>query len=114
MWEHLSGALPTEMIFYLLRSIGSEYLIRDSFPDSRPILSYPRLNRLEIIVKWLQVSVGECYRQTFQINNPICVQGFGSERPSDLYDRFQGELLELKEALPHRRLRRLQPERITS
>ena len=107
MWEHLSGALPTEMIFYLLRSIGSEYLIRDFFPESR-------LNRLEIIVKWLQVSVGECYRQTFQINNPICVQGFGSERPSDLYDRFQGELLELKEALPHRRLRRLQPERITS
>ena len=54
---------------------------------------------LEIIVKWLQVSVSECNRQTPQTKNPICAQGLGSERPSDLYDRFRDELLEHKEAL---------------
>jgi len=73
LWEHLSRALPTEMIFYLLRSICSERFICEYSAESN-------LNRLEIIVKWLQ--------------------GLGSERPSDLYDRFQGELLQHKKALP--------------
>ena len=43
---HLSRALPTEMIFYLLRSIRSERLMNRS-PDLK----------LEIIINWLQVSV---------------------------------------------------------
>ena len=64
--EHLSRALPTEMIFYLLRSIRSEYLIRDYSAQSM-------LDILEIIVEWLQVSVSECYRQIPQTKNPICV-----------------------------------------
>ena len=56
--EHLSHALPTEMIFDLLRSIPSERLTVN--------LSYPILicdyseelmaDILEIIIKWLQVS----------------------------------------------------------
>ena len=44
------------MIFYLLRSIPSGFLIRDCSPELR-------LNTVEIIVKWLQVSVSECIRQ---------------------------------------------------
>ena len=91
--EHISNALPTEMIFYLLRSVPSQSLIyhyRDSFIKSD-------LRTLEIIIKWLQVSVTECNRQTPQTKNLICVlQELGSERPSDLYDRFQGELLRYK------------------
>ena len=61
-------------------------------------MSLPRklLDILEIIIKWLQVSVNEHIRQTIETKNPICFQGLGSERPSDLYDRFQGELLRLK------------------
>ena len=52
--EHISHALPTKMIFYLLRSIRSEWLMpvavgRDSM-----------LYTLEIVIKWLQVSVSEC------------------------------------------------------
>ena len=47
--EHLCHALPTEMIFNLLRSIPSHRLI--------PVYSRKlRLDILEIIVKWLQVS----------------------------------------------------------
>jgi len=64
--EHLSHALPTETIFSLLRLIRSEWLIPDS---SEEFLR----DTLKIIIEWLQ--------------------GLGSERPSDLYDRFQGELL---------------------
>jgi len=67
--EHLSRALPTEMIFYLLRSIRSEHLTA-RFPGKS------KLDTLEVIVKWLQ--------------------GLGSERPSDLYDRFQTEILQYK------------------
>ena len=52
--KHISHALPTEMIFYLLQSIRPEWLIpvavgRDSM-----------LYTLEIVIKWLQVSVSEC------------------------------------------------------
>ena len=50
--EHLSRALPTKRIFYLLRSIDSECLIRDRFAELK-------LDALEIIIKWLQVSVSE-------------------------------------------------------
>ena len=49
LWDHLSRALPTEMIFDLLRSIRSERLIHDDY----------MLDTLEIIIKWLQVSVSE-------------------------------------------------------
>jgi len=73
-WEHLSRALPTEMIFFLLRSIRSECLIHRYSGELM-------LDILEIIIKWLE--------------------GLGSERPSDLYDRFQAELV------PHKTLPQL-------
>ena len=65
-WEHLSHALPTEMIFDLLRTIPSDRHFRHYSTKLK-------LNTLEFIVKWLQVSVSECYRQTPQTKNPICV-----------------------------------------
>ena len=61
--EHLSRALPTEKIFYLLRSIRSECLLREYSAELM-------FDTLEIIVKWLQVSVCICTPQT---KNPICV-----------------------------------------
>ena len=66
--EHISRALPTEMIVYLLRSIRSECLIRDYSTGAM-------LHMLEIIVTWLQVSVSECQcnRQTPQTKNQIFV-----------------------------------------
>ena len=82
------------MIFYHLRSIHSDSLIRDYSAELM-------LDTLEIIIKWLQVSVSKCNRQTSHTKNPTCVQGLGSERPSDLYDRFQRELLlHKKKVLP--------------
>ena len=93
--EHISRSLPTEMVFYLLRSIPSEFLIRASYNSKEK-----KIDTLEIIVKWLQVSANECNRQTLQTKNLICVQGLGSERPSDLYNRFQRELLQYKGAIP--------------
>ena len=51
--EHFCRALPTEMFFYLLRSIPSVRLIHDYSVESM-------LDMLEIIIKWLQVSVSEC------------------------------------------------------
>ena len=88
LWEHLSRALPTEMIFHQLRSIHSDRLVRDNSVELM-------LDTLDIIIKWLQVSV------RMQLTKPLrlksdCVQGLGSERPSDLYGRFQGELLRYK------------------
>ena len=79
------------MIFYVLRSIPSDSLVRDSDYSTEVILDV-----LEIIIKWLQVS---CNRPTLpsQIKILICVQGLGSsKRPSDLYDRFEGDLLRHK------------------
>jgi hypothetical protein len=67
--EHLSRALPTEMIFYLLGSIHSECLIGDYSTGSM-------LDMLEIIVTWLEVSVSECNRRQtphWQTKNSICV-----------------------------------------
>ena len=58
--EHISRALPTEKIFHLLQSIPSERLKR--FPTE---LEY---HTLEIIFKWLEVSVSECNRPTPQTN----------------------------------------------
>jgi hypothetical protein len=52
--EHLSRALPTEKIFYLLRSICSERLKRDYSAELMPD------STLDIVIKWLQVSVSEC------------------------------------------------------
>ena len=54
--EHISRALPTEMIFHLLQSIPSERLLR--FPGES------EYHTLEIIIKWLEISVSECNRQT--------------------------------------------------
>jgi hypothetical protein len=51
---HISHALPTEMIFTLLRSIPSSLLYRAS--DYSRELSM-RIEMLETITKWLQVSV---------------------------------------------------------
>jgi len=48
--EHISRALPTEMIIYLLRSIYTLFLARDGTTESM-------INSLDIIVKWLEVSV---------------------------------------------------------
>ena len=52
--EHLSRALPTEMIFCLLRSIHPEHLIRGDPPSDELML-----DTLMIIYMWLQVSVSE-------------------------------------------------------
>ena len=52
------------MIFYVLRSIPSDRLIRIESEKSM-------LDALEIILNWLQVSVSDCNRQTLQIK--ICV-----------------------------------------
>ena len=96
------------MIFCQLRSINSYRLIPDLSAESM-------LDMVEIIVKWLQVSVSKCNWQTSHTKNPTCVQGLGSERPSDLYDRFQRELLlHKKKVLSQRWLRSLRFERITS
>jgi hypothetical protein len=52
--EHLSHALPTDMIFYLLQSIDLHRLqLHDYSLKSM-------LDLLEIIIKWLEVSVGVC------------------------------------------------------
>ena len=64
--EHLSRALPTEKIFYLLRSIRSDCLMRD-------YTAKMKLATLEIIIKWLQVSVSECSRQTLGLNFDLCL-----------------------------------------
>ena len=56
--EHISRSLPTEMIFHLLQSIPSESLIR--LPGESDY------HTLEIIIKWLEVSVSECNPQTLQ------------------------------------------------
>ena len=63
LWDHLSRALPTEMIFGLLRSIRSERLIHDDY----------MLDTLEIIIKWLQVSVSEWNWQPSQTKIDLCL-----------------------------------------
>ena len=50
--EHLAHALPTEMIFNLLGSIRTGCLIHDYSTDLM-------FDTLDIIIKWLQVSVSE-------------------------------------------------------
>ena len=55
--EHLSRALPTDMIFYLLRLIYSDHHISDNSAEGISML-----DTLEIIFKWLQVGVTECNR----------------------------------------------------
>ena len=61
--EHISHALPTEMIFYLLRSISSEILtycpLFVMWKSDRKPGRKSKLDTLEIIIKWLQVSVSE-------------------------------------------------------
>ena len=66
--DHLSGALPTEKIFDLLRkSIFSRSLMRNCTAELR-------LDMLKDIIKWLEVSFRESNRQleTPLTNNPIC------------------------------------------
>ena len=63
--KHLPLALPTGLIFYLLGKIRSERLVR-LYSEG------PMLDMLEIIIKWLQVSVSEHIRQTLPTKNPIC------------------------------------------
>ena len=53
--EHISRALPTEMIFYLLHSTPLNLLLRP-YDYSRKL----KLGTLEIITNWLQVSIIEC------------------------------------------------------
>ena len=69
------------MIFDLLRSIPSRALVRDYSAKS---------DLLEVIIKWLEVSVSIYGQRTKSL---ICVQELGPERPSDLYNRFQGEMV---------------------
>ena len=45
------------MIFYMLRSIRSEFLIRDYSVELKLGL---KLDTLEVIIEWLQVSISEC------------------------------------------------------
>ena len=69
------------MVFDLLRTIPSRALVGDYSG---------KLDLLEIITKWLKVSVSVYGQRT---KNLICVQELGPERPSKLYDRFQGECM---------------------
>ena len=64
--EHLNHAIPTEAILRQLQSINLDHLVRDYSAELM-------LDTLEIIIKWLQVSVSECNWQTPQTKNPICV-----------------------------------------
>ena len=63
---HISRALPTEMILYLLRSSRSEFLICRLSRESN-------IDTLKIIIMWLQVSDIECEGQNPQTKIPICV-----------------------------------------
>ena len=63
--EHISHALPTEMIFYLLRAIPLKLLLLRHDYDFHYFQELD-LDTLEIIIKWLQVSVSECNLQTPQ------------------------------------------------
>ena len=68
-WKHLShDALPTDMIFYVLRSIPSNRLIH---VYSAGLM----LDALEIIIKWLQVSVSCNLNRQTTIKVLICVLG---------------------------------------
>ena len=64
--EHLSHALPTETIFYFLRSIPSTLILHGCSIELT-------LNMVETIVKWLQVSVSECNRQTQAKKYDLCL-----------------------------------------
>jgi len=72
--DHLSCSLPTEKIFDLLRQTILSGSIMRHCPEE---LVFDMLN---VIIEWLE--------------------RLGSDRPSDLYDIFQGELLRLKEKSP--------------
>ena len=86
LWEHFSHANPTEMIFDQLRSIRSDDLteaqssltfshrmiiqkvqpgefIRQYYTDLMPDI----IDILEIIVKWLQVSVSEFNHKSLRL-----------------------------------------------
>ena len=73
------------------------------------------------LIRWIlllsgfrSVLVNATYK-TSQTKNSICVQGLGSKRPIDLFDRFQRELrLHKKKVLPQLWLRSLIFERIAS
>ena len=62
--EQLSRALPTVMIFYLLRLIPSERLIRDYSTELM-------LDTLEVIVKWFQVSISDATDKPLTLKSRI-------------------------------------------
>jgi hypothetical protein len=64
--EHLSHALPTKMIFYLLQSIDLHHL--QLYDYSLKWI----LDLLEIIIKWLEVSVSIYDRRT-QLKSDLCL-----------------------------------------
>ena len=66
LWKHLSRALPTEMIFDQLRITPSDRLFCDYSTELMR-------NTLEIIIKWLHVSVSKCNRQIPLTKFPFCV-----------------------------------------
>ena len=53
---------------------------------------------LKVIIKWLEVSFWKCNPQleTPSDYQSDLLQGLGTERPSDLYDHFKGELQVLR------------------
>ena len=53
LWEHLSHALPSKLIF---SHLGKIYIDRLKYDYSTELM----LDTLEIIIRWLQVSVSEC------------------------------------------------------
>ena len=91
----LSWALPTESwtIFYLLRSIRSECLVRDYSAGFM-------LDTLEVIIKWFKWMQPK-KRNPFS-NSIICFfvacLELDAERPSGLYERFKGKIFWHKKA----------------
>jgi hypothetical protein len=63
--EHLSHTLPNENNFHRLRSTHSDSLMRHNSAELK-------LDTLEIIIKWLQVSVSECNHRNPQTKIVIC------------------------------------------
>ena len=92
--EHISHALPSEMIFYLLRLIHSQCLIPDYSTKLLP-------DMLEIVIKWLQVSVSECNRQkSIRLKNPICCLGTWFRATERFVRSFPGRTSSTQRALP--------------
>ena len=81
--EHLPRALPTDTIFNLLRSISSDCLISGYSPGLM-------LDTLEVIIKWLLVSVSEYNQQTPETKKSILCLGTWFRATKRLVLSFQG------------------------